>query len=147
MAEESTGRKEKVQDAILITFDHRDRIFSLSLEERGVILTALYEHYMDGGINPDGDCCDMATNTWLVLDTIVGQVDRYLKTSKIRSIAGKLGGINSGASRRKAANSSKREANVKQKQAKIIIDKGAMIDALDINDPDYDDKVGEILYS
>ena len=104
----SEGRKE--QDAILITFDHHNRILCLDVEERGVLLTALYEHYAAGGIDPDGECKDMSRETYLVLDAMIGQIDRYLAKSKIRSKAGKLGGIASGKSRR--------EAKAKQNEAK-----------------------------
>lgn len=92
----------KQQNMIPITFDHYNRVMCLDLEERGVVITALFEHYADGAINPDGDCIDMSRETWLVLDAIIGQIDRYLAVSKIRSKAGKLGGIKSGESRRKA---------------------------------------------
>jgi len=130
--------EQKEQDAILITFDHHNRILCLDMEERGVLLTAIYEHYAAGGIDPDGECKNMSRETYLVLDSMVGQVDRYLAVSKIRSKAGKLGGIASGRSRREA-----NRTKTKQKQANS---KEQEIAELDPNDPDYDDKVGEILY-
>ena len=109
MDEQNNPQKE--QDAILITFDHYNRVMFLNLKERGVILTALFEHYADGEINPDGDCKDMSRETWLVLDAIIGQVDRYLAIKKIKSKAGKLGGAPKGNQ-----NASKQAKTSKNKQ-------------------------------
>jgi len=91
-------RAPKDQDAILIAFDHRERLLCLTIEQRGILITALYEHYCDGEIKPGGECKEVFEDPllWVVLDGFVKQSDRYLKRSNIRSIAGKMGGAPKG---------------------------------------------------
>jgi len=115
----NSDQKEKIQNGFLITFDHRSRLKVLSMRDRGLVFTALFEHYQDGQINPEGECANLSEKAFLVLDAIVGQIDRYLKLGKIRSKAGQLGGAPKGnQNARKTSKFNQIQAKTSNKQAK-----------------------------
>jgi len=94
--EKASQPTAKKRDAIPLSFDHYGRIMRLSLKERGVVMTALFEHFVTGQVNPAGDCANMNDKCWLVFDAMVGQVDRFTAISAARSEAGKKGGAPTG---------------------------------------------------
>ncbi len=127
---------DAVKTSFVLHSNYLNQLNSLSLEDRGIWITAIF-HYVNDLPLPEMDGT-ISMFFSIVKDQLDRDYAKWLHTKEVRKTAGQAGGIASGISRRSKANASfgsKNEANEANEAVNVYVNEnGNVNDTVYVND-------------
>ena len=124
---------DAVKTSFVLHSNYLNQLKSLSLEDRGIWITAIF-HYVNGLPLPEMDGT-VSMFFSIVKDQLDRDYAKWLHTKEVRKTAGQAGGIASGISRRSKANASFGSKNEANEAVNVYVNEnGNVNDTVYVND-------------